>query len=782
MALFSTYKSSNAKTAATLSKPTSSVGLGAALAGAAGASLAAGKSSIPGFSSAYNTKFSSTYLPYGPRINAPKPSSPINIRSYNPWDTPITRALQSSIANAKTSSPASSNNQSSYTNIGQAAVDAAQAGAKLATQNIPEPPPPPQPVSQPSYSRTPIYTPEPSYQPQVQEPLSTPESSALEMNNLREFSTTDFAPPPAPATPQPVYNPYSAPIFNPYDEQLKALKSRIDEINRGFEDSLKPSSEEQETDKKLKDINAQLQNIAASRELGVAQILERPIALQFQTGQIANLQRQATAQATALEAQTVPLRDQLARLQAERQNRSEINKYQLGNLQSEYQNLQEQFKPRTMEVDGNIIEYTPGTGQYRTIYSRPQPIEEFKPIQVSSGATLVDPRTGKVIYSSPVSAERDRVTDDIAEFNLARKDGYKGTFVDFKRDLANLKETGSAPNLPAAYRTYQLSQEDPGFAHYLNKGTNGPSASSGLTQSGLSSSQIKQIESSPEAKKLQSLKDLKNKLQAYREVAAQPAGFDIYGSRKATLDSLYADLKIAYKDAAGLGALTGPDLTILSEAIKPMSGISNLAGYLTSGGQKGVLNSIDQAVKAAQKAADTNYNTLLSKYRGYQSDPYIQNLGQGLITPSGGRGDSLDSVLDNLGFKQPLSMGLNGSIKAQAAQAFPTGTKGGQCGVFAHKLVQFPAVGDGKLDKFKSVNKFGVQANQWRQNPQVGDVLITDENPTYGHVAVVNEILPNGTVRLSESNFRGKETVSHDRVVSINSPKIYGAIRGKLKV
>lgn len=135
------------------------------------------------------------------------------------------------------------------------------------------------------------------------------------------------------------------------------------------------------------------------------------------------------------------------------------------------------------------------------------------------------------------------------------------------------------------------------------------------------------------------------------------------------------------------------------------------------------------------------------------------------------------------GFNQPLSMGGNGSIKQQVAVAYPDGSTGGQCGDFAHKIVDFPSVGDSKQEKIASVNKYGIPKNEW--TPQVGDVVITGENPTYGHVAVVNEVLPDGRVRLSESNYKqktyGKEKVSNDRILNPNSSLVYGAIRGKLK-
>ncbi len=123
---------------------------------------------------------------------------------------------------------------------------------------------------------------------------------------------------------------------------------------------------------------------------------------------------------------------------------------------------------------------------------------------------------------------------------------------------------------------------------------------------------------------------------------------------------------------------------------------------------------------------------------------------------------------------------MGGGVAAAISTKYPEGSTGGQCGDFAHQLVQFPPVGDSKTEKIAAVQKYGIPTSQWK--PQVGDVIITGENPTYGHVAVVNAVLPDGKIQLSESNFKQSGKVSNDRVISASSPQIYGAIRGTLKI
>lgn len=115
------------------------------------------------------------------------------------------------------------------------------------------------------------------------------------------------------------------------------------------------------------------------------------------------------------------------------------------------------------------------------------------------------------------------------------------------------------------------------------------------------------------------------------------------------------------------------------------------------------------------------------------------------------------------------------------AKKFSTGSIGGQCTTFLHKIIDFPSIGDGKLEKFRSIDRKGISADEWRNDIRVGDVVVTGENPTYGHTFMVEEILPGGKVRVLESNRRGDEKITRDRIVDINNPAIYGAIRGTPK-
>lgn len=144
--------------------------------------------------------------------------------------------------------------------------------------------------------------------------------------------------------------------------------------------------------------------------------------------------------------------------------------------------------------------------------------------------------------------------------------------------------------------------------------------------------------------------------------------------------------------------------------------------------------------------------------------------------------DAVKKILTDQGISFNSDQGKSLNLAAVTKIA-PQGSIGGECGIFVHKLVDIPS-GMGNLwtEKQKFVDKYGVPASTLKKNPKVGDVVFSRDNETYGHAMVINEILPGGKIKVSESNYAAPKTVSHDRIVDLNSPLIYGAVRGKLKV
>lgn len=284
-----------------------------------------------------------------------------------------------------------------------------------------------------------------------------------------------------------------------------------------------------------------------------------------------------------------------------------------------YKKLGQQTK-KTVELNGALYEQQ-SDGSYKLVAGGSS-AKSAAPIEVSPGASLYDPNTGKFIGTAPMKPEGNKPTVQEVGNTLLQYDSDTNTW----KPVFQGQSSSSASNkLDTSVQTIN------GKKVLIDNQTGAVIRELGSDydpEIGLPSAVLKQIESSPEAKNLQAMKDFKNKLTAYRKEAERPEGFDSTGTRKSILDQLYADLKISYKEAANLGALTGPDLSILQEAIKPMSGVTNYPGYLASGGQKGVLNSIDNAIKTLETKSQDNYDSLISKYSKYKDDPYIQNLGQ----------------------------------------------------------------------------------------------------------------------------------------------------------
>ncbi|MCL5667351.1 MAG: hypothetical protein M1383_06300 [Patescibacteria group bacterium] len=119
-------------------------------------------------------------------------------------------------------------------------------------------------------------------------------------------------------------------------------------------------------------------------------------------------------------------------------------------------------------------------------------------------------------------------------------------------------------------------------------------------------------------------------------------------------------------------------------------------------------------------------------------------------------------------------------IKPIIEKIYPEGSAGGQCGDFAHKLIDFPSIGDSYSQKKKSVQQYGILRDYVGNKFRRGDVVITDEGTFLGigsgHVAT---ILDPKTLAVVESNYFKDGKVHYGRKVQPN--RIYGVIRGAYK-
>ena len=134
----------------------------------------------------------------------------------------------------------------------------------------------------------------------------------------------------------------------------------------------------------------------------------------------------------------------------------------------------------------------------------------------------------------------------------------------------------------------------------------------------------------------------------------------------------------------------------------------------------------------------------------------------------------VNNLLKAAGYSGPAA-GATGDISSNVESQFPSGTKGGECVDYARNIVPTLPSGLYTLDdkkKIMNVDKSGVTSS-----PQVGDALVIDTGKTAGHVAVINKIMGNGQVQISESNWDLKGTINNNRVINVNDKNVLGAYR-----
>jgi len=215
-----------------------------------------------------------------------------------------------------------------------------------------------------------------------------------------------------------------APTSNPYADQLAALKSKIEELSTSVAKSGAPTDAEVQAMNDLDAAQSRLRNINASEQLGLSGIEQKPIALEFQTGQKAALQKQAAALAQAAGAEGETLAQKLARLQAQRTSNLDVNKTLLSKAQNEFTNLQTQAKPVEVNQGNSLVRFNPSTGQYETV--------------VEGG---------------------NKQTDDIRNYEYAKQNGYQGGLLDFQREKIGMSSGAyDIQTDPATGKFYRINK------------------------------------------------------------------------------------------------------------------------------------------------------------------------------------------------------------------------------------------------------------------------------------------------------------------------------------
>lgn len=144
----------------------------------------------------------------------------------------------------------------------------------------------------------------------------------------------------------------------------------------------------------------------------------------------------------------------------------------------------------------------------------------------------------------------------------------------------------------------------------------------------LNEKDIKAIDTSPQGKSLNVAANLKLKLSTYQDLV-EKHGFETFGADKATLDSAYTDLQLAYKEAANLGVLNGPDLGLVEKAIRSATpGVfGNIGNVLRLGqGTKNLTANLEQAQSTLNNAASLHLEQLYARDPAYRDSLYVKSL------------------------------------------------------------------------------------------------------------------------------------------------------------
>lgn len=266
-------------------------------------------------------------------------------------------------------------------------------------------------------------------------------------------------PPVAPLSPQTAIPPTLPPLppKSPVLPQLEALRKQVEDIQSGLrtpapnvtpapvlpsDEGLKKAQEQltalRQTTPEEETTEKQLASLLTSRELGLRAVEEKPIAMEFITGQQAALERRAATQA-------IPLQQRLAQLQAKRAAAFDVAKERLGfeearekrRVEAEKE-IREAQKPFELSPGHARYAYNPQTGKYEKVAEAPPKagVEGLKTslTEVGGRRVLVNTQTGEIIkdlgISTKTTSSREKQTEISAIENRLIQGRRSGEFVD----------------------------------------------------------------------------------------------------------------------------------------------------------------------------------------------------------------------------------------------------------------------------------------------------------------------------------------------------------------
>jgi hypothetical protein len=141
------------------------------------------------------------------------------------------------------------------------------------------------------------------------------------------------------------------------------------------------------------------------------------------------------------------------------------------------------------------------------------------------------------------------------------------------------------------------------------------------------------LNSSEEAKKVRAVGDLNTKIGTLIEKISKK-GASLTGEDKADLDSAFQDVKVAWKDSAGLGAIQKEDADLIKQAIgdSPTT-FKGLTGYALIGGKKGLTAKLEGIRKRAVTQGLQHLDSATAAFPYDEAKPILMDMSKKLEIP-----------------------------------------------------------------------------------------------------------------------------------------------------
>jgi hypothetical protein len=141
------------------------------------------------------------------------------------------------------------------------------------------------------------------------------------------------------------------------------------------------------------------------------------------------------------------------------------------------------------------------------------------------------------------------------------------------------------------------------------------------------------VNTSEQAKKIRNIGSLNKKLAGLEELV-QKTGAELTGKEKAALDSAFKDAEVAWKEAANLGALQGPDIEMIRGALgESPTSLRGIGRYGISGGKEGLLSKIRGARQRASDEGRGHLENVMVTFPYAVADPIFKDLEKKIEVP-----------------------------------------------------------------------------------------------------------------------------------------------------